>query len=51
VTGGFAFTHSAALIPSGQYKPPAGDGQPRPGDPQEEYRAWDAEGRLVPLTP
>jgi hypothetical protein len=51
VAGGFAFTHSAALIPSGQYKPPAGDGQPRPGDPQEEYRAWDAEGRVVPLTP
>ncbi|MGC4941476.1 hypothetical protein [Kribbella sp. DT2] len=45
VAGGFAYTHSTAVIPPGQYVP-------RPdsnSNLQQEYRAFDANGKLIPL--
>lgn len=45
VAGGFAYTHSTALIPPGQYKPtPEGN-----TDLHQQYRAYDAAGKPVPI--
>jgi hypothetical protein len=47
VAGGFAYTHSTALIPPGQYKPtPEGN-----SDLHQQYRAYDAAGKPVPIKP
>ncbi|MEV6286291.1 hypothetical protein [Kribbella sp. NPDC051770] len=45
VAGGFAYTHSTAVIPPGQYDPTP-DGS---SDLDQQFRAYDADGKLVPL--
>ncbi|GAB2590327.1 hypothetical protein [Kribbella endophytica] len=47
VAGGFAYTHSTALIPPGQYQPKP-DGK---SDLDQQYRAYDAAGKPVPINP
>ncbi|GAB3822044.1 hypothetical protein [Kribbella italica] len=47
VAGGFAYTHSTALIPPGQYQPTP-DGK---SDLHQQYRAYDAAGKPVPINP
>jgi hypothetical protein len=47
VAGGFAYTHSTAVIPPGQYQPTP-DGK---SDLDQRYRAYDAAGKPVPINP
>lgn len=47
VADGFAYTHSTAVIPPGQYQPTP-DGE---SDLRQQYRAYDATGKPVPINP
>ncbi len=47
VAGGFAYTRSTAVIPPDQYKPTP-DGK---SDLDQQYRAYDAAGKPVPINP
>lgn len=48
VVDGFAYTASVATIPAGQYTPPRADGHDT-NSLKQEYRAFDTQGRPVPI--
>ncbi|ADB32281.1 hypothetical protein Kfla_3219 [Kribbella flavida DSM 17836] len=46
VAGGFAYTHSTAIIPAGEYDPDT-----QSNGVQQQIRAFDADGNQVPVRP